>query len=543
MKKWLIRLIALVLSLLLAGCELPGLLDQVLQQLPGDAPTQEYPIDEDLVAFPDMQYQRPQLTELENAYQQTLDAAAAGELDATMAAFEEFYTLYDRFYTDSALADIYYCKDVTDSYWEEEYGYCMELSPRADELYEDICYSLAASSLREALEAEEYFGEGFFDGYDGENLWDEEFSALLEEEANLVDRYYQLSEEAQEYGIGTTTYYETYGEPLAQALADLVALRQTIADYYGYDTYAEFAWDFYYYRDYTPAQTRHYLSEIRRELVPLYLKLDYTMWNGVSGYCSEEDTLDYVRTAAENMGGMVEEAFQVMTAYRLYDIAYGPNKHNISFEVYLPSYTLPYVFVNSECTEYDQLTVTHEFGHFCNDYASYGSYAGIDVKEIFSQGMEYLSLCYTDADKGLLRAKMADSLCVYVEQAAYADFELRIYSLPAQQIRAETIADTFEQVMHDYGIYGHHRYGFIAVPHFYIYPMYVISYVVSNDAAMQIYQRELEESGAGLAMLEDNLDTQDAYFLEFLNNAGLESPFVQGRLSQVAQIFREYLTR
>ena len=523
MKQWLIKLIALALALLLAGCTLPW--------------------EEELVAFPDMQYQHPQLTELENAYEKTLAAADTGDLDATVAAFNEFYILYERFYTDSALADIYYCKDITDSYWEEEYGYCMELSPRVDELYEDICYGLADSSLREELEAPAYFGEGFFDDYQGENLWDEHFSALLEEEANILDRYYQLSEESLEYEMGTHAYYEAYGEPLAQVLAELVILRQEISAYYGYDTYADFAWDFYYYRDYTPGQTRNYIDRIRQELVPLYQQLDYTMWLGVSGFCTEQEALAYVRTAAENMGGRVEESFQTMVDYRLHDTAYGENKHNISFEVYLPTYTLPYVFVNASGTEYDKLTVTHEFGHFCNDYISYGSYAGIDVKEIFSQGMEFLSLCYTNADEGLIRAKLADSLCVYVEQAAYADFEMRIYSLPADQITPQKIAETFGQVMEDYGISGYNSYAFIGVPHFYSHPMYVISYVVSNDAAMQIYQLELAQPGAGLAMLEDNLDTQDAYFLEFLTNAGLDSPFVVKRIPQVAQTFREFLTQ
>lgn len=539
MKLWLIRVIALLLALTLTGCELPSALEQALQQN-----TSVYPVtDEDLVAFPDMVYQRPQIAELEAYVDQTLATAQTGDVQATIDAFDVFYTAYDRFYTDIALADIYYCKDLTDTYWEEEYSYCMEVNPKVDELYERICYGLAASPIREDLEADDYFGEGFFDGYEGENLWDAEFSALLEQEAAILDRYFQLSQEGLDYQMGSYAYYEACGDELAQVLADLVALRQTISAYYGYDTYAEFAWDFYYYRDYTPSQTRDLLAQIRQELVPLYRQLDYTWWNGVSETYTQKQVMDYVRYVANNMGGMAQEAFQVMEHYQLYDTDYGVNKHNISFEVYLPSYTVPYLFVNASGTKYDCLTVTHEFGHFCNDYASYGSYAGIDVKEIFSQGMEYLSLCYTSPDQGMATAKMADSLCIYVEQAAYADFEMRIYDLPAQDISAQAIIDIYAQVMEDYGLVkGDPRY-FVTIPHFYSYPMYVISYVVSNDAAMQIYQLELEEAGAGLAMMEENYDTQEAYFLAFLETAGLESPFVPGRMAQVSKTFSEILDR
>ena len=539
MKNWLIRLTALALALVLTGCTLPDALLRIVDpkaQVDPFAPT-----DEDLVAFPDMVYQHPDIGQLEAYYDHTLAIAQTGDVQGTIDAFDEFYTAYNRFYTDIALADIYYCKDLTDTYWEEEYSYCMEVNPRVDELYENICYGLADSPIRYELEADDYFGEGFFDGYEGESLWDEGFSALLEEEAAILDRYFALSQEGLNYTMGSRSYYNAVGDELAQVLSDLVALRQEIGAYYGYESYAEFAWDFYYYRDYTPNQVAKLLPQIRRELVPLYRQLDSTWWNGVSYSYSQQKVMDYVRTAAQNMGGMVWEAFQVMEYYQLSDTEYGVNKHNISFEVYLPSYNLPYLFVNADGTKYDCLTVTHEFGHFCNDYASYGSYAGIDVKEIFSQGMEFLSLCYTEEDRGMVKAKLADSLCVYVEQAAYADFELRIYSLPPEEISAQKLIDTYQQVMDDYGLEsGDPRY-FVTVPHFYSYPMYVISYVVSGDAAMQIYQLELADAGAGLSMLEENLDTQESYFLAFLEQAGLESPFVPGRIPSVAETFSQFL--
>ena len=67
--------------------------------------------------------------------------------------------------------------------------------------------------------------------------------------------------------------------------------------------------------------------------------------------------------------------------------------------------------------------------------------------------------------------------------------------------------------------------------------MYIFSYIVSNDAAMQLYQREQQQKGAGLALLEENLDTQEVSFLAFLDSAGLESPFTPSRVQAVRETF------
>ena len=76
---------------------------------------------------------------------------------------------------------------------------------------------------------------------------------------------------------------------------------------------------------------------------------------------------------------------------------------------------------------------------------------------------------------------------------------------------------------------------FVSVTHFYTNPMYVISYVVSNDAAMQLYILEQDNLGTGLRRLEEQLDTEESDFLAFLESADLESPF--HRLPKVKSFF------
>ncbi|MBQ8833845.1 MAG: hypothetical protein IJ001_02835 [Oscillospiraceae bacterium] len=495
-----------------------------------------------IIDYEDMEYTRPDLTQIQDSYDAFCQTAAGDDAEAVIEAIYDFYDDYDWFYTCYNLADIRYCSDLTDIYWEQEYNYCMELTDDVDALLEEMYYVLADSPCREALEAEEYFGEGFFDDYEGENLWDAAFSSLLEQEAQLQMEYYALSEEALAYPSGSVELYDACGQEMGQLLVELIKVRQDMAAYWNYDDYAQFANDFYYYRDYTPQQADALLEEIRTELVELYRAVNADdVWTLADVPSTEEETFAFVRGAAKAMGGTVWDGFQMMEGAGLYDIAYGENKYGASFEVYLTSYYSPFVFMNSSLTRYDCLTLAHEFGHFCNDYACYGSYAGIDVMEVFSQGMEYLSLCYGENTEDLTRLKMADSLCIYVEQAAFAQFEQEMYRLEGDDLSVEGLNGLYEEVILRYGFdsLGYDPREYVEITHFYTNPMYIISYVVSNDAALQLYQLEQEQPGAGLAKLEDNLESEEYYFLSFLTAAQLESPFAEGRIKEVRETFEK----
>ncbi len=551
MNKTILRLLSLLLSLglLLSGCMMP--LDELMAEINAlrqdlQTPDRGNPLDpEEYTHYDDMAYTRPDVSVVRESYDAACELAKGEDAEAIMEAVYAFYDEYDWFYTLYSLADLRYNSDLTDKEWETEYNFCVDNSPAVDAMLEELYYVLAKSPARKALEGKQYFGPGFFDSYDGENNWDEAFTALLEQEAALENEYYALFGEAQELTtVGSAEFYDGYAESLAQILAELIALRQKMAAHYGYTEYDQFAWDFYYYRDYTPAQMEGYLEDICRELVPLYVGLSGSIWDAAYEPCSEEEMFAYLRQTAVDMGGIVEESFYLLDAAGLHDLSYGPNKFNSSFEVYLTSYDEPFIFLNATQTAYDCLTLAHEFGHFCNDYASWGSYAGIDVLEVFSQGMEYMSLCYAEDDRGLTQVKMADSLCTYVEQAGYAWFEHEAYKLTGEDLTPENLFKLYEEMMERFGfdtMYWVDRRDFVTITHYYTNPMYIDSYVVSNDAAMQLYQMELETPGAGLQRLQDELDTEESYFLEFLEAAELESPFAPGRLEQVKKTFQALL--
>ncbi len=535
---WLLVL-SILCSVLLCGCDNDSELGRLVNMLTGQNAGQ--------IKFSGMQYVHPDM----DAFSGTLEescrlAKESRDISAVEDGIWAVYDAYDDFYTNLNLADIHYSADLTDTYWKQEYNYCTSVSSEVDASLESLYQALAQSPIRDTLEGEDYFGEGFFDSYEGDGFWDETLSDYMNRQAELVSQYYDLAGQALEVEEGSEAYYTQYGTQMAQLYVDLVALRQELADYLGYESYPQFAYDYYYYRDYTPEQAEAYTQRIRETMVPLYRQINGSgFWDRDWGYYTSDQTFSYVQDCAKEMGVDIWDAFRLLKRRELYDLDMADNKYDSSFEVYLTTYQVPYIFTNPQGTAYDPLTFAHEFGHFCNDYVSGGSAAGTDVAEVFSQGMEYLSLCYGQPDEQVRRLKMMDCLNVYVEQAAYASFEQQVYGLTGEDLTVENVQALYGRIGREFGFdsWNWDERDFVTLTHYYTNPMYIISYVVSNDAAFQFYQMEQQEAGSGLSHFRQNLNTEEQYFLSFLQQAGLTTPFDEDRPAAVAALLETELTK
>lgn len=492
--------------------------------------------------FSKMKYARPDMTAMEaklTAVEEILPKAKSAS--QIMSYFYAFYFDYQSFVTNYSLAYIHYCQDMTDLYWEEEYNYCLEQTTWVDASYNQLLYKLADCPLADELEADNYFGAGFFDAYEGESLWDDTLISLFEQEDALLSEYYALSAEQND---GTDAYYEGTGYKIAQVYLEMVALRQEIAEHAGYPDYPTFAYEFLHMRDYTPAQAQTYMDSIADTLVPLYQQAAQTdYWTDALVAVSPEESLSYLSRLVTTVGGPLKAAYDAMIQYEVYDITPSEKKYDASFETYLYSYGLPFLFVNATGTAQDKLTLTHEFGHFCRDYNAYGNPLTLDVSEFFSQGLENLSIFYGDMPEELAQLRLHESLNVYIEQSAYASFEQKVYVLPEKELTVENVDALFESTMAEYGmdIWEMNRRDYVQIPHFFIAPMYIISYIVSNDAALQLYQQEAAKAGAGLETYLQCLTTGQMYFVAFLEESKLESPFAPRRLEAVRKTFEDAL--
>ena len=596
MKKRLVLLLSLLLALsvLLQGCLMPfpsDRFDYLTEETteptkptdrgePAEAdsylPYDEFPRPEEAelepVAFEDMEYTRPDAAALCKALGELEKLVKnGGSFDEVGAAFEAAYSDYSLFNTMDSLSYIRHTIDLNDEYYETENNWCEEQSPLIEQALEKCYIAMGQSDLRDRLE-EEYFTEGFFDFYDENQIYsNDRVVKLMQKDNDLQAQYMALqSDQTIEWNgeevlyediIGDDSldydsylkayqlYYNKYNPQVGEIFAEMIRTRNEIARELGYDTFADFAYSYYYDRDYTPEEAEDYLSDIAAELAPMYF---YAVYGAQSTTpCSTDEVLDLFEKTVYRFGGEFATSYEFMQAYDLMDITDSSSKMPGSYVTYLSSYQMPFLYVSPTGKLDDLLTCCHEFGHFVDGFVNCNGTSSIDCNEIFSQGLEFLSLSRAELDdderEALTISKVADSLLTFVSQAAYAEFELRAYALPDDQLNTEGLNALFLECMEEFG----QSYtgmediiapGWIDIQHFLIAPYYVISYCVSNDAALQIFQLE-EENGTGLETYRALMSTSSGNtILALLEENGMESPFEPGRVEELADFFEDYLS-
>ena len=250
------------------------------------------------------------------------------------------------------------------------------------------------------------------------------------------------------------------------------------------------------------------------------------------------------------MGGKIKRALEDMVKYELCDIAVSEKKGSISYQTYLYSYDNPYIFVKTEGYSDDILSFGHEFGHFVDAWYNYNATGSNDLAEVFSQGMEYLLLSYIPEDyrEELTIYKLLDTVDTFTQQGSFAEFEHEVYARPASEWTPESLNELSLRLSEEYGYLregdeDYYAKSWIDITHFFDNPFYVVSYVVSNDAAFQIYERECAAAGGGLALWNKLLPRDLDGFLEtVVDQGGLEDPFGEGRMKEIAKLLREKLS-
>ena len=539
-------------------------------------------LDEERVGTPfgEIVYCRPSLTAMQNAVDALEEALARGESLARLEQLlDEIVEAYDSFNTMATLAEIENYRDLGDAYWQQESAWCGEQLGALQQLLDEAYGACARSASGEALE-NEYFWPGFVEEYgDGnETLYTDALLALMQEENRLVSEYRALLADATvDLGQGEVNYREIlatldgdeltraeelYSRKYNAAFADLylrlLRTRQQQARELGYEDYAAMAYDFNYERDYTAAQAEDYLKSIREELIPVYRAVMASdPYAGVYyDYVDEETLLGILDAAAAAIGGAAEEACDFMLRYGLYDVSPGRNKADLSFQVYLSVYDEPYVFMNPYGDSEDILTLCHEFGHFTDTFCNSNAIESIDLAEVYSQASEYLSLCALRGVlpegelENLLRLKLLDTLELYAQQGAWAAFESAVYASDPDALNAEGLNALSLRVCREYGLCeeGDETYAMLwmEVPHLFEQPMYIISYPVSNDLALQLYAMEREEKGSGAARYLQMLERCDpgsgetlTGIAEQIERYGFEDPFAEGRIPKTAALLAE----
>ena len=578
MKKRFSAALALLLAaVLLSGCGLTdgifgglsGRVGEKISQIVGMA-EKENGRNPDGLSFDEMVYSRPDVEKLSDDIAAVESALESGEklarvielLDVCADDYNDFSTMY-------SLANIHNCHDLRDEYYADEYAFCSEQSAVVSQLFDELYYACAGSKLGNKLE-EEYFWDGFCEEYadPDDSYYNDVTVALMQQESDLISRYRDLMAEptieyrgkevsfyeildslyGREYLDALRAYYEKYNEPLAEIYIELMRVRTAMAEEMGFESCEAMEYEFTFHRDYTPADGARFVEDVKRYIVPLYERVSSDGLAHGADYSplSSKKLYSVVSGIMNDIGGDCAEAFAFMSRYELYDIEPGLYKANSSFQTYLNNYECPFIFVNPGGTVEDVMTFVHEFGHYTDAYVNFDADETIDLAECFSQGLEYLSLWHMDGVLSetqiaqLRTGKMIDTLDTFVQQSSFADFESRAHAIGPDALSAEKLNELALQMAQDYGyctpgMEEYMQYVWMDITHLFEYPFYVISYPVSAEVAMQLYELELAEEGKGLEKYFEMMPRDYSTFMETVTGCALESPFAEGRMKALAE--------
>ena len=182
----------------------------------------------------------------------------------------------------------------------------------------------------------------------------------------------------------------------------------------------------------------------------------------------------------------------------------------------------------------------HEFGHFYDGYVNNSLSNSLEVAELCSQGLEYLSLTklqgyVTEAvyDR-LVYQSLMSALETLIYQGLLSAFEHLIYELEYEDITstalAARLAEAEKMIL---GASQGSALSSVLILHLYIAPLYVQSYFTSVIPALEIYLAEIARSGDGFMAYEAVLRRESDSFIGTLKEAGLTSPFESGSLGNI----------
>lgn len=568
------------LSLMLAGL-------LTVQALPVRAQTQWYD-DSDIVRA-DISYEDMEYVGYDPAYAYTLLeemnalSQEPGHEEQICLNYDLMGQELDKLYTQQALNEIRYYRDVNN---EEYAGIDTEMQQIYRDLVDEFLQTVRdvlLTDYREALGAHIGDEEMVEDYLEYEDMT-EELQALLDEENDLEQQYDQAS--VAEYTVTVKgkkwtqeSYDEAYEEltwrealAIDQALnkarndvmcpifLDLVRNRNARARIYGYDNYAEYAYQDLYNRDYTIEDIQSVYAAVKEYIVPALAEVEEYVYQGnINGLLYMDDlTEDYViEVVGRHMGDIdpaLAEVYQYMVDYHLYDIDYDSNKMNVGYTTTLYEYQEPFIFNTPDYTYYDLETMIHEFGHYNEAFHAGTSLltdmTNMDVAEIHSQGLELLYLEYADDVYGEKLGDSARQVILYqilysvIDGCLYDEFQNAVYAAD-HEMTVEEVNQLFRRLSEEYG-YTYYdtedvAYDWVDVPHTFSSPMYYISYGTSALSALEIWTIALEDRQAGIdKYMELTTYGLSTTYCELMEKCGLKSIFEEGTIREIAQAVSSY---
>ncbi len=521
--------------------------------------------------------------------------AVEGNEDAVTDIIIAMEDYYNELMGNYSIAQIYTTLDAENEAYDEELTFYDELGTSVGDkiqiCYQTIALSVCSEALRQRVDDEEWQDildyvpmteeqkDLFAQETELELEYDELYNKEYETEINgtsytmeaLDDAYENGTVDWNNYLVGLGDLLNQRNEEMGNLFLELLSVRTQIANSYGYDNYADYAYEEIYDRDYSPEDLEEYRQQIIEYMVPLSDELysllfdtyydEYVeMWDQEM---SEEESLELLATYLPEISADMMVPLEYMLEHNMYDLSVDEAKAPGGYTTTISGYNAPYMFNCADGSYSDMSTLIHEYGHYNQMYYAseeewYYGYGDLDLAEINSQGLEVLFLEYSDEIFGeyghiMNIYNLFNQVYAVIEGAKEDAFQYAIYS-EAEGMTIERLNELYYECCIEYGgedFYNSYYLGlygvtpadsimeWVDIPHTFQSPLYYVSYSVSMAAVEELRDVIMDDRDEGIRLYLElaKRGSMDSFQVT-LEDVGLNNPISNPRFDVYAENIR-----
>ena len=454
--------------------------------------------------------------------------------------------LEDSYYhiaTQTELAYIYHCLNQADAGKSQAYLYARTMRSDVYDAYQTFCKKLDAS---DAPGKSVFFADWSEEDFEEMRGYSEEHTALTNANDRIEVEYRALPQAERT-------------EKAPELYLQIIRNNNRLAALYGYENYADYAYEKVYGRDYTPddaCQIHYYVKTIllpacqsalakfqakdselnteERWVVRALLNGEYDgAWELMSGYFSS-----FPAKEERDLRSLFDSENHFMTNSQSADAG--------AFTTYLYEYEQPVCYFGPGY--HDGYTVIHELGHYFSALSSKDEFL-LDVAETQSQANEWLFTAYLQnanvsraLAETILYYQLRSALQTIVLASLIDEFEQSIYQNPPES--AEEIDLRMKAVCESYGGIEWFKKQFADPMHYWRSvvlenPCYYISYAFSMLVSISFYELAANDYAAAQSAYIDLAALQleeGTTYCQWLEIQTMDTPFEESYYQTIAAL-------
>ncbi len=557
-----------------------------------------------MTKFPDFPYQRPDLDQLETAFNAVLaELTAAETINDAIASVEQIDSIRASVASAYNVGYIRYSIDTRDEFYVGEKQWFDEHLPRTQQWEMDYYRALLDSPHREALT--NHFGNQLFVSaevavktFRPEILEDLQAVNKLNSEYTMLRGQAKIEVDGKTYNLSSITpleqdadrelrkrattakwdWYGSHQEKIENTYGEMTKLRDGMARKLGYDNFVGLGYANMGRTDYGPEQVANFRRQVAEHIVPLtrkiyqkqaerlglerlhYYDLSFRFPGGnPKPVGSPADIVASAERMYNELSRETGDFFQVLQDRQLMDLEAKDGKAPGGYCTYVNDQQAPFIFSNFNGTSHDIDVLTHEFGHAFQVYSSRHqrpmeyAWPTYDAAEIHSMSMEFFTYPWMasffgpDAEKYYF-SHVAGCLRFLPYGCAVDEFQHLLYEQPElSNAGRNALWKKMEAKYLPHLDYSDHPFlsqgtYWQSQLHIFGMPFYYIDYCLAQICAFQFWLKdEQDHATAWSSYVKLCKAGGSRSFLGLVELAGLENPFEDGVVERIAKRANERL--